>query len=122
MRLRRMLGIFCFFYASLHFLIYLVLDQFFAWPAILEDIGKRPYITVGFGAFILLIPLAVTSNNRLTRKMGGKLWRRLHALVYPISIAAVVHFFWLVKKDISTPLIFALLLGLLLSIRLTYRR
>lgn len=121
-RLRRMLGLFAFFYASLHFLTYLVLDQFFDWPAIVEDIAKRPYITVGFSAFVLLIPLAITSNHYLTRKLGGKLWKRLHALVYPISIAGVVHFFWLVKKDISTPLLFAMLLSLLLSIRLFYRR
>lgn len=121
-RLRRMLGLFAFFYASLHFLCYLVLDQFFDWAAILEDIGKRPYITVGFSAFVLLVPLAITSNHYLTRKLGGKLWKRLHALVYPISIAGVVHFFWLVKKDISTPLIFAVLLGLLLSARVLYRR
>lgn len=121
-RLRRMLGLFAFFYASLHFLSYLVLDQFFDWPAIIEDIKKRPYITVGFSAFLLLFPLAITSNDYLTRKIGGKNWRLLHRLVYPIAIAGVVHFAWLVKKDLSTPLTFAGLLTALMAIRLVYKR
>ncbi|WP_230874829.1 sulfite oxidase heme-binding subunit YedZ [Methylomonas sp. LL1] len=116
-RLRRMLGLFAFFYACLHFLSYLVLDQFFDWPAIIEDINKRPYITVGFSAFLLLIPLALTSNDYLTRKIGGKNWRRLHSLVYPIAIAGVIHFAWLVKKDLATPLIFAGILTVLLIVR-----
>ena len=116
-RLRRMLGLFAFFYACLHFLSYLVLDQFFDWPAIIEDINKRPYITVGFSAFLLLIPLALTSNDYLTRKIGGKNWRRLHSMVYPIAIAGVIHFAWLVKKDLATPLIFAGILTVLLIVR-----
>ena len=122
MRVRRMLGLFAFFYATLHFLSYLILDQFFDWPAIVEDIAKRPYITVGFSAFVLLIPLAITSNNYLMRKMGGKLWQRLHTLVYLISVAGVVHFLWLVKKDIRTPSIFAGILALLFLIRWYYRK
>lgn len=121
-RLRRMLGLFAFFYACLHFLTYLVLDQFFDVATILEDIGKRPYITVGFTAFILLIPLAITSNTHLTRKLGGKNWRRLHSLIYPIAIAGVLHFAWLVKKDLSTPLLFAGILSVLLCIRLIFHR
>jgi sulfoxide reductase heme-binding subunit YedZ len=115
-----MLGLFAFFYACLHFSIYLVLDQFFDWASIAKDIIKRPYITVGFSAFVLLIPLAVTSNNYLTKLLGGKRWRLLHRLVYPIAIAGVVHFWWLVKKDITEPLIFALLLSVLLGMRLFY--
>jgi len=120
MRLRRMLGLFVFFYASLHFLTYLVLDQFFDWAAIIKDIVKRPYITVGFPAFILLIPLAITSNNRLIGLLGGRRWLLLHRLVYLCAIGGVVHYWWLVKKDISNPLTFAVLLGLLLGVRLLY--
>lgn len=119
-RLRRMLGLFAFFYASLHFLTYLVLDQFFDWTSIIKDIVKRPYITIGFSAFVLLIPLAITSNDHLTKLLGGKRWRLLHRLIYPIAIAGVVHFWWLVKKDISEPITFAMLLTLLLAMRLFY--
>lgn len=121
-RLRRMLGLFAFFYASLHFLAYLVLDQFFDWSAIWADIAKRPYITIGFSAFVGLLPLAVTSNDAMTRKIGGKNWRRLHSLIYPIAIAGVIHFICLVKKDLTTPLIFAGLLTALLTSRLFVRR
>ena len=120
MRLRRMLGLFVFFYASLHFLTYLVLDQFFDWASIVNDIFKRPYITVGFPAFLLLVPLAVTSNNRMIKLMGGKRWLLLHRLVYLCAIGGVVHYWWLVKKDLTNPLTFAVLLGLLLGIRLIY--
>jgi sulfoxide reductase heme-binding subunit YedZ len=115
-----MLGLFAFFYASLHFLTYLVLDQFFDWASITKDIIKRPYITIGFSAFVLLIPLAITSNNRLIKLLGGKRWRLLHRLIYPIAIAGVVHYWWLVKKDITEPLIFALLLSILFAIRFVY--
>jgi len=120
MRLRRMLGLFVFFYASLHFLTYLVLDQFFDWASIVNDIIKRPYITVGFPVFILLVPLAVTSNNRMIKLLGGKRWLFLHRLVYLCAVGGVVHYWWLVKKDLTNPLTFALLLFLLLSIRLIY--
>ncbi len=119
-RLRRQLGLFAFFYASLHFLTYLVLDQFFDWSSIVKDIVKRPYITIGFLAFVLLIPLAITSNDRLIRLLGGKRWRLLHRLIYPIAIAGVLHFWWLVKKDITEPLTFALILAILLGMRLFY--
>ncbi len=116
-RWRRMLGLFAFFYACLHFLTYLVLDQFFDWPAIVKDIAKRPYITVGFPAFVMLIPLAVTSTSNMVRRLGGKRWKMLHRLVYVIAIAGVVHFWWLVKKDITEPLQFAAVLTLLLGFR-----
>ncbi len=117
LRWRRMLGLFAFFYASLHFLTYLVLDQFFDWPAIVKDIAKRPYITVGFPAFLMLIPLAVTSTNNMVRRLGGKRWKMLHRLVYVIAIAGVVHFWWLVKKDITEPVQFAAVLMILLGFR-----
>lgn len=117
-RLRRMLGLFAFFYACLHFSTYLVLDQFFDWPAILKDIAKRPYITVGFSAFLLLIPLAVTSTEGMIRRLGGRAWRQLHRLVYVAAFAGVVHFTWLVKKDLTRPLIFAASLAALLGMRL----
>ncbi|MCX7067936.1 MAG: sulfoxide reductase heme-binding subunit YedZ [Methylococcales bacterium] len=119
-RFRRMIGLFSFFYASLHFLTYLVLDQFFDWANISKDIIKRPYITVGFAAFVLLIPLAITSTNRMTKWLGGKRWRLLHRLIYPIAIGGVLHFWWLVKKDITEPLNFTLLLSILFTIRLVY--
>jgi sulfoxide reductase heme-binding subunit YedZ len=119
-RFRRMLGLFAFFYACLHFSTYLVLDQFFDWASIAKDIIKRPYITIGFAAFVLLIPLAITSNNYSIKLMGGKRWLLLQRLTYLIAIAGVVHFWWLVKKDITEPLTFAVLLGVLLTIRLVY--
>lgn len=107
LRLRRMLGLSAFFYACLHFATYLVLDQFFDWPAIVEDIVKRPYITVGFAVFLLLLPLALTSSDAAIRRLGGKRWRALHRLVYVCAAGGVVHYCWLVKKDLTKPLIFA---------------
>jgi sulfoxide reductase heme-binding subunit YedZ len=121
MRLRRMLGLFAFFYAVLHFLTYLVLDQFFDWQAIFEDVFKRPYITVGFSVFLVLIPLALTSSNAMLRKLGGKRWKSLHQLVYPCAIGGVIHFIWLVKKDLTNPVIFAVILGFLLGFRWLFR-
>lgn len=120
-RLRRMLGLFSFFYAVLHFLTYLVLDQFFDWQAIFEDIFKRPYITVGFSVFLILIPLTITSSNTMMRKLGGRRWKKLHQLVYLCAIGGVVHFAWLVKKDLSNPVVFAVILGFLLGIRWFFR-
>lgn len=117
-RVRRMLGLFAFFYAALHIISYIWLDQFFMWDLIIEDVYKRPYITVGFTAFMLLIPLALTSTNGMVRRLGGKRWRRLHQLVYIIAILGVVHFWWLVKSDITEPLIYAIVLALLLGYRL----
>jgi len=112
-----MLGLFAFFYACLHFLTYLVLDQFFDWQAIVKDIAKRPYITVGFPAFVLLILLAATSTDKMVRRLGGRRWKQLHQVVYAIAIAGTVHFWWLVKKDITEPLEFAVVLAVLLGFR-----
>ncbi len=117
-RLRRMLGLFAFFYACLHLLTYLVLDQFFDWDAIVEDIVERNYILVGFSAFCLLVPLAVTSTNAMMRRLGGKRWQRLHRLVYVAAIGGVLHFLWLVKADATEPLVYAGLLLVLLGYRL----
>ena len=119
-RVRRMLGLFAFFYAALHIISYVWLDQFFMWDLIIEDVYKRPYITVGFTAFMLLIPLALTSTNGMVRRLGGKRWQRLHQLVYIIAILGVVHFWWLVKSDITEPLIYAIVLALLLGYRLIW--
>jgi sulfoxide reductase heme-binding subunit YedZ len=116
-RLRRMLGLFAFFYACLHFTTYLWLDQFFDAAAIAKDIVKRPFITVGFAAFVLLVPLAVTSTNAMIRRLGGKNWQRLHYLVYLIATLGVVHYWWLVKKDVTQPMLFALALAMLLLYR-----
>lgn len=120
LRLRRMLGLFAFFYASLHFTTYIWLDQFFDVKEIVKDVIKRPFITVGFAAFVLLIPLAATSTNSMVRRLGAKRWQNLHRLVYLIGALGVIHFWWLVKKDITEPFIFAVLLAALLIIRLLY--
>lgn len=108
-RLRRMLGLFAFFYASLHAASYLVLDQFFDWPAVLADLLKRPYITVGMVTYLALVPLALTSTDRMIRRLGGRRWRRLHQLIYPATLGAVVHFYMLVKADVREPLLYGLL-------------
>jgi sulfoxide reductase heme-binding subunit YedZ len=118
---RRMLGLFAFFYACLHFLTYLVLDQFFAWEFIVEDVAKRPYITVGFAAFLMLLSLALTSTNGWIRRLG-KRWQRLHALIYVAALAGVVHFLWQVKADVRVPTIFGLVIVALLAFRLLPRR
>jgi sulfoxide reductase heme-binding subunit YedZ len=121
LRLRRMLGLFTFFYVCLHLTTYLWLDQFFAWQAIARDILKRPFITVGVSAFILLVPLAATSNNAMIHRLGGRRWQALHRLVYPIAILGVIHYWWMVKKDITEPAIYAVILALLLGLRLLWR-
>ncbi|HTT38416.1 MAG TPA: protein-methionine-sulfoxide reductase heme-binding subunit MsrQ [Burkholderiales bacterium] len=120
LKLRRMLGLYAFFYVCLHFTTYLWLDQFFDWKSIVKDIGKRPFITVGFAAFLLLIPLASTSTHAMVRRLGARRWQRLHRAVYAIGVLGVLHFWWLVKKDIREPLIFGALLGALLLVRLVY--
>lgn len=120
LRLRRMLGLFAFFYACLHFVSYIWLDQFFALDAIIEDVLDRPYITVGVASFLLLIPLAVTSTNGMVRRLGAKRWQRLHRLVYIIGIGGVIHFLWLVKSDISQPVIYGAVLALLLGYRVIW--
>jgi sulfoxide reductase heme-binding subunit YedZ len=110
-RIRRMLGLFAFFYICLHFLTYLVLDAFFDLRYILEDITDRTYITLGFTSFLLLVPLAITSTNAMVRRLGGRNWRRLHRLAYVAASGGVLHFLWLVKADLREPLIY---LGILL--------
>jgi sulfoxide reductase heme-binding subunit YedZ len=120
LRLRRMLGLYAFFYACLHFLTWLVLDQFFDWNAIVKDVIKRPYITVGFTAFVLLLPLVVTSTNAMVRRLGAKRWQLLHRLVYVIATLGVIHFLWLVKKDIREPAVFGIVLAVLLGVRVLY--
>lgn len=121
-RLRRMLGLFAFFYVCLHFMTYIGVDQFFDLGAIWADIVKRPYITIGVACFLLLVPLAVTSTNAMQRKLGGKRWVQLHRLVYVIAIGGVVHYWLLVKKDIRQPLLYAAILALLLGLRWWWRR
>lgn len=115
-RVRRLLGLFAFFYGVLHFLVYLGLDQGFAWSFILEDIVERPFITVGFAALVLLTPLAVTSTRGWIRRLGPR-WRLLHSLVYPAAALAVLHFFWKVKADTFWPLVAAGILAALLLAR-----
>jgi len=116
-RLRRMAGLYAFFYALLHFITYVWLDQFFDLPAIYKDVLKRPFITAGFAAFILLIPLAITSTNAMMKRLGGRRWQWLHRLDYVIAMLAVLHYWWLVKKDITQPLIYAAILATLLGYR-----
>jgi len=119
--LRRMLGVFSYCYLALHFATYVALYIGFDWDTLLEDIGKRPYITVGFTALVLMTPLAVTSTNRFQRKLGRR-WVKLHRLVYPIAILAVVHYWWQVKLDIRDPLLYAVLLAVLLGVRVAHWR
>ncbi len=119
-RYRRMLGLFAFFYAALHFSTYMVLDLYFDFSAIAKDILKRPYVTVGFSALVLMIPLAITSTSAMIRRLG-KRWQQLHYLVYVIAILGVVHFYWLVKSDISRPAQYGLVLALLLGFRLYHK-
>ena len=115
-----MLGLYAFFYACLHFFSYLVLDQFFDWVAIWQDILKRPYITVGLAAFVLMIPLAVTSTRNMVRRLGRS-WQRLHTLIYAVAILGVVHFLWLVKADIRQPVIMGVILAVLLLFRIPWK-
>ena len=115
-RFRRMLGLYAFFYACLHFAAYLGLDLRGYWTQIFEDIAKRPYITVGFAAWLLLLPLAITSTSGWIRRLGRN-WARLHKLVYAIGVLAVLHFWWLVKSDIREPALYAGILAALLGWR-----
>ncbi|MGD0499657.1 MAG: protein-methionine-sulfoxide reductase heme-binding subunit MsrQ [Bryobacteraceae bacterium] len=117
-RYRRMIGLFAFFYGCLHFLTYLCVDKFFDFHAIAKDIGKRPFITVGFTAFVCLVPLAVTSTAGWIRRLGGKGWQRLHRLIYVTAVAGVIHYYWLVKSDIRLPALYGVLVALLLGYRL----
>lgn len=115
-RLRRMLGLFAFFYAVLHFTVYLTLDLELNFGTLFGDIAKRPYITIGFVALVLLIPLAVTSTNGMMRRLGRR-WQKLHRLIYVIAILGVWHFYWQVKRDVREPLIYAAILAILLGYR-----
>jgi sulfoxide reductase heme-binding subunit YedZ len=121
LRVRRMLGLFAFTYATLHFTTYLWLDQSFDVQAVIEDIAKRPYITIGFTALLLLMPLAITSTNRMMRRLGRR-WQKLHRLVYVIAVLGVWHFYWQVKADVREPLLYAAGLTLLLGYRAWRRR
>lgn len=114
---RRMIGLFAFFYGTLHFLTYIWLDKFFDVHEMVKDIAKRPFITVGFSAFVLMIPLALTSTAASVRRLGGKNWQRLHRLIYLTGILGVVHYLWLVKADRHKPLEYGAALALLLLYR-----
>jgi methionine sulfoxide reductase heme-binding subunit len=116
-KVRRMLGLFAFFYGSLHLLTYVWFDRQFNLPSVVQDVGRRPFILAGMTAFVLMVPLAVTSTNNMVKRLGGKLWARLHRLVYLAAIAAVVHFWMLVKSDTSLPLTFAFIVLFLLGYR-----
>jgi sulfoxide reductase heme-binding subunit YedZ len=115
---RRMIGLFAFFYGSLHFTTYIWLDKFFDLHEMFKDVAKRPFITVGFSAFVLLIPLALTSTAASIRWLGGKNWQRLHRLIYLTGILGVIHYLWLVKADLHKPLEYACALGVLLLYRI----
>jgi sulfoxide reductase heme-binding subunit YedZ len=115
---RRLLGLYSFFYAAIHMLLYVWLDQFFNLTDIINDIIERPFITVGFINFLALILLAATSNDAMIKRLGAERWNRLHSLVYYIGIGAVIHFFMLVKKDVTEPVIYIIILAVLLGIRL----
>ena len=119
-RFRRMLGLYAFFYACVHFSAYLVLDLRGYWTQIFEEIAKRPYITVGFAAWLLLLPLAITSTTGWIRRLGRN-WARLHKLVYAAGVLAVLHFWWLVKSDIREPALYAAILAMLLAWRVWKR-
>ena len=112
-----MFGLFAFFYVCLHFTTYIWFDQFFDWSAIWKDILKRRFIWIGFSAFVMLIPLAATSTNAAIRWIGAPGWQRLHRLVYVIATCGVVHYWWLVKKDVTQPLIYGSVLAALLAFR-----
>jgi sulfoxide reductase heme-binding subunit YedZ len=121
LRFRRQLGLFAFFYACLHLLTWVWLDQGFAWTAMGEDILERPYITLGMAALALMLPLALTSTNAMMRRLGAQ-WRRLHRAVYGIGVLAILHFLWLTKADYLEPALYGLLLAGLLLARLPWRR
>jgi methionine sulfoxide reductase heme-binding subunit len=121
-RVRRLLGLFAFFYASLHAFSYFVFDQALSASEIARDVVKHPWVTVGFTAFVLLVPLAVTSTNGWIRRLGGRRWARLHRLIYPVAVLGVLHFLWLVKKDHREPLLYGALLLTLFALRLLVRR
>jgi sulfoxide reductase heme-binding subunit YedZ len=116
-KFRRLIGLFAFFYGCLHFSTYLGVDKFFDFHEIWADVAKRPYITMGFTGFVLMIPLAITSTTGWIRRMGGKRWQLLHRMVYGSAVAGVIHYYWLVKSDIRQPRMYAILVGILLAYR-----
>ncbi|WP_150627029.1 protein-methionine-sulfoxide reductase heme-binding subunit MsrQ [Pandoraea captiosa] len=121
LRFRRMLGLFAFFYGALHFATYFWLDQWFDWGSILRDVtGKRPFITVGFAAFVLMVPLALTSPHAMVRRLGGRRWQRLHRAIYAIAVLAILHYWWMKagKNDLAQPAIYAIVVAGLLGARL----
>ncbi len=117
-RFRRMLGLFAFFYGFLHFSIWIGVDKFFDWSDMMKDVAKRPFITVGFAGFVLMIPLAITSTAGWIRRLGGRRWQWLHRAIYLSAIAGVIHYYWQVKSDVRKPLQYAFLVGILLAWRL----
>ena len=117
-RFRRMLGLFAFFYGCLHFLTYLWFDKLFDLHEIWKDVAKRPFITAGFTALMLMVPLALTSTKGWIRRLGGKRWQQLHRLIYVTAVAAVVHYYWLVKSDIRLPVLYGVLVAVLLLYRM----
>jgi sulfoxide reductase heme-binding subunit YedZ len=119
-RLRRMTGLYAFFYGFLHFFTYGLFDQMFNWMSITMDVYKRPFITVGFLGFVLMIPLALTSTARMVRRLGGKRWQMLHRLIYVTATAGVVHYYWLVKSDITLPVRYGAILAFLLIVRAAF--
>lgn len=123
-KLRRMLGLFAFFYAALHFTTFLWFDHFFDLQEMWKDVLKRPFITVGFTAFVLLLPLAVTSTNGMVRRLGGKRWQWLHRLIYVIAPLGILHFWWMKagKHNFTQPIIFGVIVALLLGVRLYWNR
>jgi len=122
LRLRRMLGLFAFFYAVLHVTAFVWLDHWFEWADIVADVAKRPYLTFGFVAFVLMLPLAATSTNAMVRRLGARRWQRLHRLVYAIGVLGVLHFWFhkLAKNDLAEPMIYAVVLGVLFAVRLRH--
>ncbi|MTW09629.1 sulfoxide reductase heme-binding subunit YedZ [Pseudoduganella eburnea] len=124
LKLRRMMGLYAFFYALLHFTTFLWFDHFFDVQEMLKDVAKRPFITVGFTAFVLLVPLAVTSTNAMVRRLGGKRWQALHKLVYVIAPLGILHFWWMRagKHDFNKPILFGLIVLALLGIRVWWAR
>ncbi len=116
-KFRRMLGLFAFFYGFLHLMTFVWLDKFFDFHEMINDVYKRPFITAGFTAFMLMVPLAITSTRKMIQRLGGKRWNTLHKLIYFSAAAGVIHFYWLVKKDITEPVQYAAVLFALLSYR-----
>jgi methionine sulfoxide reductase heme-binding subunit len=121
-RVRRLIGLTAFWYALLHFVTYVVFDQSLSGADISADVAKHPWVLVGFASFLMLIPLAVTSTNGWVRRLGGRRWQRLHRLIYPTAVGGVLHYLWLVKKDVRTPLWFAAALVVLFAARLWVAR